>query len=270
MGERDCMHEAITEMEKSESERHKIGAVIVKNNEIIGRGFKTAKLHAERMAITDAKEKGHSVKDTTLYTTLEPCVNTGKGNIRSCAELIIEEGINSVFIGSYDRNSKIYRKGWKIMHEAKIQLYDFEEDMHNIVMERSENAISVFQEGFGPRNGAKFDYELHGGRFTIKETKDSDVSIETKWTKRGMNEIYAYALHGVRVAKAKYAESFDDIDRIHQFDFESHSVPVAVGEICIFKSDQMAVLIKVEEVKSGPEYGAEETAVKINWKTIEI
>lgn len=70
------------------------------------------------------------------------------------------------------------------------------------------------------------------------------------------------------MAIAKYAESFDDIDEIHQFDFESHSVEVHVGEICIFKNDTLLVLIQVLEVKSGPQFGADETAVKIKWKII--
>lgn len=85
------MIKAIKEMLKSQIGQQKVGAVLVKNNAIIGRGFKTDQLHAERMAITNAKDNGHNIKNSTLYTTLEPCVDVGKGKIRSCSELIIEE-----------------------------------------------------------------------------------------------------------------------------------------------------------------------------------
>ena len=262
------MLEAIDEMVKSQSEHQKIGAVLVKNDEIIGRGHKTDQYHAERMAITKAKENGHNIKNSTLYTTLEPCVYVGKGKIKSCSELIIEEKINQVVIGSYDPNSKVKRKGWKTLRDAGIKLFDFDKDLHEDIIRKNKKGTIVFKEGFGPSNGARFDYELNGGKFIIKETKESSNQIVTRWTKKGVNGIYAYAVHGVRVAKADYAESFDDIDEIHQFDFESYSVALNVGEICIFKNDVMAVLIKVKEVKSGPRYGADETAVKIQWQTV--
>jgi diaminohydroxyphosphoribosylaminopyrimidine deaminase / 5-amino-6-(5-phosphoribosylamino)uracil reductase len=268
MKKRDFMIEAIDEMVKSPFEHQKIGAVLVKNDEIIGRGHKTDQFHAERMAITKAKENGYSIKNSTLYTTLEPCVYVGKGQIKSCSELIIEEKIHQVVIGSYDPNSKVNRKGWKTLRDAGVKLLDFDKDLHEEIIRKNEKGIVVFKEGFGPSNGARFDYELNGGKFIIKETKESINHIVTRWIKKGINQIFAYAVHGVRVAKANYAESFDDIDEIHQFDFKSQSVAINVGEICIFKNDVMAVIVKVMEVKSGSRYGADETAVKIQWQTI--
>jgi hypothetical protein len=155
-----------------------------------------------------------------------------------------------------------------LLRDAGIKLFDFEKDLHKEVLTKNEKGTIVFKEGFGPTSGARFDYELNGGKFIIKETKDSSNQIVTRWTKKGINGIYAYAVHGVEVAKADFAETFEDIDEIHQFDYESHSVAVNVGEICIFKNDVMAVLVKVKEVKSGTKYGADETAVKIQWQTM--
>lgn len=52
-----------------------VGAVLVKNNEIIGEGFhqKYGGLHAEREALKNCKENGNSAEGATLYVTLEPC-----------------------------------------------------------------------------------------------------------------------------------------------------------------------------------------------------
>ena len=54
-----------------------VGAVIVKNNKIIGTGYHEhyGGLHAERNAINNCTE---SPKGATLYVTLEPCCHFGK------------------------------------------------------------------------------------------------------------------------------------------------------------------------------------------------
>ena len=53
-----------------------VGAVIVKNGKIIGRGYHRCcgQNHAEVNAIADAKGK---VAGSTLYVTLEPCCHSG-------------------------------------------------------------------------------------------------------------------------------------------------------------------------------------------------
>jgi len=58
-----------------------VGAILIYKGEVIGEGIETVKSandvtgHAEMLAIKDAIKKGHSdvLKDTTLYTTHEPC-----------------------------------------------------------------------------------------------------------------------------------------------------------------------------------------------------
>jgi tRNA(adenine34) deaminase len=76
------MREAIREARKAEElQEVPIGAVIVKNGEIIGRGHnlrETAKdptRHAEIVAIREASERldAWRLLDCTLYVTLEPC-----------------------------------------------------------------------------------------------------------------------------------------------------------------------------------------------------
>ena len=79
-----------------------VGAVIVKNGEIIARGQnkrekdKNSLLHAEIIAINEACEVLGSkyLTDCTLYVTLEPCP--------MCAGAIINSRIEKVVFGAYD------------------------------------------------------------------------------------------------------------------------------------------------------------------------
>ncbi len=83
MNDKFFMLEAIKEAQKAFEEGEvPIGAVVVHNNRIIGRGHnQTERLndptaHAEIIAITAAASylKNWRLKDTTIYVTLEPCI----------------------------------------------------------------------------------------------------------------------------------------------------------------------------------------------------
>ena len=79
-----------------------IGAVVVKDSEIVGVGFnqretgKNALYHAELMAIDEACKKlgGWRLWQCDLYVTLEPCP--------MCAGAIINSRIKRLVYGSYD------------------------------------------------------------------------------------------------------------------------------------------------------------------------
>lgn len=57
-----------------------VGAVIVKDGEIIGEGYHECygQLHAERNAIANARKRGNNIEGSTIYVTLEPCCHYGK------------------------------------------------------------------------------------------------------------------------------------------------------------------------------------------------
>ena len=78
-----------------------VGAVIVKNNKIIGRGYhkKAGLPHAEINALRDA---GQKAKGSTLYVTLEPCGHFGR--TPPCTAAIIKSGIERVVIAMRDPN----------------------------------------------------------------------------------------------------------------------------------------------------------------------
>ncbi len=96
-----------------------VGAVVVKNNQIIGMGahLKAGEPHAEVHAIRMAGEKA---KDATIYVTLEPCSHHGK--TPPCADLIILSGIKRVVIASTDSNPLVAGRGIKKLKEAGIMV----------------------------------------------------------------------------------------------------------------------------------------------------
>ncbi|MEG0918825.1 MAG: bifunctional diaminohydroxyphosphoribosylaminopyrimidine deaminase/5-amino-6-(5-phosphoribosylamino)uracil reductase RibD [Anaerovoracaceae bacterium] len=104
-----------------------VGAVIVKEGEIIGRGYHQVcgGLHAERNAIKNVHDiwgnKAEALlKDSTMYVTLEPCCHYGK--TPPCTEAIIENKIGKVIIGSMDPNPKVAGDGVAILKKANIHV----------------------------------------------------------------------------------------------------------------------------------------------------
>ena len=85
-----------------------VGAVIVKDDEIVGEGYheKFGKAHAEVNALTAA---GDEAIGATMYVSLEPCNHTGKTG--PCTEKIFEAGIARVVVAMVDPNPKVNHKG---------------------------------------------------------------------------------------------------------------------------------------------------------------
>lgn len=96
-----------------------VGAVIVKNNKIIGTGYHEyyGGPHAERNALANCIE---SPVGATLYVTLEPCCHQGK--TPPCAEAIIKSGIKKVVIGTLDKNPIVAGKGVEFLKNNQIDV----------------------------------------------------------------------------------------------------------------------------------------------------
>lgn len=99
-----------------------VGAVIVRDGEIIGEGYHECygQLHAERNAIANAKKRGNSLEGSTIYVTLEPCCHYGK--TPPCTEAIIEEKIARVVVGSDDPNPLVSGKGFQMLREKGTEV----------------------------------------------------------------------------------------------------------------------------------------------------
>ncbi|HJV47345.1 MAG TPA: bifunctional diaminohydroxyphosphoribosylaminopyrimidine deaminase/5-amino-6-(5-phosphoribosylamino)uracil reductase RibD [Bacillota bacterium] len=96
-----------------------VGAVIVKDGEIVGMGahLKAGEPHAEVHAFAMAKEKAQGA---TLYVTLEPCSHFGR--TPPCAEAVIRSGISKVVIATLDPNPLVAGRGKRMLEEAGIEV----------------------------------------------------------------------------------------------------------------------------------------------------
>lgn len=114
-----------------------IGAVIVKNGEVIASAFNRKEelydvtAHAEILAIREAEKKTGNwrLEDCEMYVTLEPCP--------MCAWAIVQARLKTVYFGSYDDNygalgSKI---DVRIIANSKLKVFGgiFEEECNNIL-----------------------------------------------------------------------------------------------------------------------------------------
>lgn len=94
-----------------------VGAVVVRDGRVVGRGWHRAagKAHAEVEAIDDA---GSAAQGATLYVTLEPCNHFGK--TPPCTHKIVEAGIRTVVVGCRDPNPFVSGGGIQHLTENGI------------------------------------------------------------------------------------------------------------------------------------------------------
>ncbi len=99
-----------------------VGAVIVKANQIIGRGRhkKFGGPHAEINALEDCKTLGVSPRGAAMYVTLEPCSHEGKTG--PCTQAIIEAGVAKVFVATIDPSEHASGKGVEQLSNAGIEV----------------------------------------------------------------------------------------------------------------------------------------------------
>lgn len=99
-----------------------VGCIIVKNGNIIGKGYhkQFGANHAEVEAILDAKSKGFDLKGSTLYVNLEPCLHYGK--TPPCVDRILQEKIKKVVIATPDPNPLVNGKGIRKLRANGVEV----------------------------------------------------------------------------------------------------------------------------------------------------
>jgi len=96
-----------------------VGAVIVKNGEIVGQGYTQPPGydHAEIVAL---KQAGDKARGATLYISLEPCCHFGR--TPPCSKSIIAAGIVEVHFAMIDPNPRVCGGGATELEEAGIKV----------------------------------------------------------------------------------------------------------------------------------------------------
>ena len=160
-----------------------VGALIVKNNVILSRGWtqQHGSPHAEIHAINKLKNK-KILEGATLYCTLEPCSHIGKNP--PCVDKIIKMKFAKVVISQLDRNPLVYQRSVKKLQKA---------------------GIKVVVKNFGIRtkelNRVFFNTINHGNPFVtlkIASTADGKIATESRKSKWITNSISRMKGHKLR------------------------------------------------------------------------
>ncbi len=96
-----------------------VGAVLVKNGRVIGRGHhaRAGGPHAEVVALRAA---GARAEGADLYTTLEPCNHWGK--TPPCSLAIVQAGVRRVVVGSRDPNPVVNGRGLARLRRSGVEV----------------------------------------------------------------------------------------------------------------------------------------------------
>jgi diaminohydroxyphosphoribosylaminopyrimidine deaminase/5-amino-6-(5-phosphoribosylamino)uracil reductase len=96
-----------------------VGAVLVKNGEIVGSGWheKAGGPHAEIMAVRAA---GAAARGAALYVNLEPCAPQGRTG--PCTEALIAAGVEKVFVAVRDPTPLVAGRGVERLTGAGIMV----------------------------------------------------------------------------------------------------------------------------------------------------
>ena len=157
-----------------------VGAVIVKNDKVIGEGFH--KQYGGNHAEINAIESAESLGGATIYVTLEPCCHYGK--TPPCTEAIIKSGIQKVVIGILDPNPLVSGKGVEILRQNGIE----------VIVGVLEKEIRKLNEIFIHYISEKRPFVIMKTAMTL-DGKIATKSGDSKWIS---NEVSRNVVHEIR------------------------------------------------------------------------
>src|SRR6266853_4126345 len=96
-----------------------VGAVVVSDDTIVGRGFHTwaGVKHAEILALEEAGERA---RGATLYVSLEPCAHQGR--TPPCIDAILAAGVRKVIAPMEDPNPQVAGQGCTRLRDAGVEV----------------------------------------------------------------------------------------------------------------------------------------------------
>jgi len=159
-----------------------VGALVVKNGKVIGRGYhqRFGEAHAEVNAIRNATA---SPEGATLYVSLEPCSFTGK--TPPCTDLIIRSKIKRVVAAMKDPNPRVSGKGILQLQKAGIEVTCGIAEREAQALNESFTKFINTQEPFV---ALKIAQTLDG--------KIADKNARSKWITNEKSRRYVHQLRG--------------------------------------------------------------------------
>ncbi|EGH04646.1 CMP/dCMP deaminase, zinc-binding protein [Pseudomonas amygdali pv. aesculi str. 0893_23] len=244
-----AMNAAIEQLKKCTS-YPKVGAVIVKNGEVISTGYRgeVSGKHAERVAIE--KLPNPDLTGSTIYTTLEPCVEMhGLQPHKSCAGLLKDLNVEHVVIGVLDPNGRIYCQGYEELIKAGVKVTFFTPELRNQV----ESSTFKFDcnIGYGPTGKRRVAVVGSGKKFKIHASEKSLDSVSFRWsTLQYTHGIVDLISQNDSVTCAIGAEKFEDISDPLVFREPAHYARMKPGDIAVLyhPNVRFITLIKLLEV----------------------
>ncbi len=121
MKDQDYIQRAIELAKEAERQGEvPVGALVVKNNEIVAEGFnqpisnKDPSAHAEIIALRRAAEKigNYRLVDTTLYVSLEPCA--------MCVGAMIQARVKRLVFGAFDSRAGAVKSVFQLLDEPRL------------------------------------------------------------------------------------------------------------------------------------------------------
>jgi tRNA(adenine34) deaminase len=126
-----------------------VGAVVVLNNEIIGRGYNSViknsdpTAHAEIIALREAGKavKNYRILDTEIYVTLEPCL--------MCYAAMVNARVKNLYFGAFDQKTGIFSTG---TFDLIKNIFNHTIEVKSGIIE--DKAAELLQSFFRARRGA--------------------------------------------------------------------------------------------------------------------
>lgn len=213
MDANDYMNQALYLAEKGRgrtSPNPMVGAVVVKNGEVVGRGYHEAagEPHAEVNALNQA---GEQARGADLYVTLEPCNHHGR--TPPCTHRIIEAGVNRVVAAMADPNPDVKGGGCAYLRDQGVEVIE------GVGAERARRINEVF-----------IKYILTGRPFvTLKCAATLDGRI------------------AARTGDAKWITGERSREYVHQLRHAVDAIMVGVGTV---RADNPCLTARLEHIKT--------------------